>query len=93
MTSSNFSKHFAATADISQAKAKEVLKALEESIATYMPTLECGDSVKIADVTLKVCAVPERTGEDRLHGTGTWTSPAHNTIRASVSKKMKETVL
>lgn len=93
MTSSKFVKHFAATADISQVKAKEFLKALESAVISYLGEAEVGDSVKVADVTYKVVEVPERSGVDHLHGTGTWTKPAHNTVRPYVSSAIKESVL
>lgn len=93
MTSSKFVKHFAETADISQVKAKEFLKALEAATISYLSTLDVGDSVKVADVTYKVAEVPERSGVDHLHGTGTWTKPAHNTVRPYVSSSIKESVL
>lgn len=93
MTSSKFVKHFAETADISQVKAKEFLKALEAATVSYLSEMEVGDSVKVADVTYKVVEVPERSGVDHLRGTGAWTKPAHNTVRPYVSPSIKESVL
>ena len=93
MTSSKFVKHFAKEADISQVKAKEFLKALEAATVSYLSDMEVGDSVKIADTTYKVAEVSARSGVDHLRGTGEWTSPAHNTVRAYASNSMKESVL
>ena len=93
MTSSTFVKHFAETADISQVKAKEFLKALEAATVSYLAEMEVGDSVKVADVTYKAVEVPERSGVDHLRGTGAWCKPAHNTVRPYVSPSIKESVL
>ena len=92
MTSSKFVKHFASKAGLSQAKAKEVLKALEDATISYLSETSVGESVKVADVTYKVVNVPERTGTDYLHGTGQWTVPTHNTVRVSASKTIKSAV-
>ena len=92
MTSTNFMKHFASEAGISQTKAKEILSTLDSALKSYIKSMESGDSVKVMDTTYKVVTVPERTGVNHLQGGTTWTKPEHDTVKVSVSNAIKEVV-
>lgn len=91
MTTVNFMKYFAKSAGISQADARAFLTALDAAIKSYVTNeMKSGDSVKVCDVMYKVDTIPERSGVDYLHGTGTWTKPEHDIVRTKPTKALRE---
>lgn len=92
MTSTKFIKHFASEAGLSQNKAREILSSLDDAIKSYLKTMESGDSVKVVDTTYKIVTVPARSGVAPINGGVAWTSPEHDTVKAYVSKSVKDAV-
>lgn len=89
MTSKSFVKYMASENGLTQVATREFLAALDKSIKSYVSQMESGDSVKVADIILKVKDAPERSGVCALNGEP-WTKPAHKSLKVSVTKSMRD---
>lgn len=78
---------------VSQAETKEILKAMEETVAEVGKNLEVGETGVVGCLSLKRKDVAARTGVTKLRDVETeWSTPAHTKVDVKLRNPLRDSL-